>query len=86
MIAIEERGVELHAAYETGGDTEGDYHPVIGLRIVSAGLPSIVPRTGGNVDIGAVDGGFGVDEVGGVGEEFVGEREDAGADGGGGEV
>lgn len=86
MIAIEEGGVDLYAAHKAAGDAKRDYHPVKGLRIVSPGFPPIVPGAGGDVDTGAVDGGFRVDEAGGVGEELVGEGEDAGAEGGGGEV
>jgi len=53
---------------------------------MSAGFPAIVPGAGGDVNVRAVDRGFGFYKVRGVGEELVGEGEDAGAEGGGGEV
>ena len=50
------------------------------------GLPSIVPRTGFNEDAGFFDGGMWGEEVGGGGEEFVGEGVDCGAERGGDEI
>ena len=50
------------------------------------GLPAIVPRARFDEVAGPMDGFRGVDEVGGGGEELVGEREDAGGQRGGDEV
>ncbi len=50
------------------------------------GLPAIVPSARFDKDARAADGRGGVNEVGGRGEELVGEGEDAGGEGGGDEV
>ena len=86
MIAVEEGGVDFHTLNETGGHAERDYHPVERVGVVAAGFPPVVPGSGGDVNAGAVDWGSGIYEVGSVGEELVGAGEDAGPEGGGGEV
>ena len=48
---------------------------------MSPGLPAIVPSSCVGEDAGFADGRFGVVEVLGGGEPFVGEGEDAGAEG-----
>ena len=51
-----------------------------------AGLPAIVPSARVDKIPGPADGCRGGDEVGGRGKELVGERENAGGQGGGDEV
>lgn len=63
VIAVEEGGVDFRGGDGAGGDAEGDYDPVVGERVVAAGLPAIVP--GARVDemAFALDGGCGSEEV-----------------------
>lgn len=49
-------------------------------------FPAIVPGSGEDEDAWFADGGCGGSEVGGFGEPFVGEGEDAGAEGFGEEI
>lgn len=51
-----------------------------------SGLPPVIPRPGFDEDAGFADGGAGGEQVGGWGEEFVGEGVDGGVEGGGDEV
>ena len=51
-----------------------------------SGLPTIIPSASGDEDAGTVDWGKRVEQIGCWGEEFVGERQDAGGEGGRNEV
>lgn len=53
---------------------------------MAAGFPAVVPSSGEDEFGFVLDGGLGVDEVGGVGEPFVGAGEDLAAESCGGEV
>lgn len=62
------------------GDTELDHGPVVGLGVVPAGLPAIVPGTGMYEHSGTVDWGCRREEIGGRGEVVVGAGEDGGVE------
>lgn len=86
VVAGEEGGVDLDAGDDSRGDAEADDHPVEGRGVVAARFPAVEPGAGVDHFAGFVDGGLGVEEVGGWGEVFVGEGEDFAAEGGGDEV
>lgn len=48
---------------------------------MTAGLPAVIPGAGEDKFGLVLDGGLGVDEVGGVGEPFVGAAKDLAAEG-----
>ena len=81
MVAGEESGVDFNAGDCPGCYAEADDDPVEGLGVVATGFPAVVPGAGEDEFGSVLDGGLGVDEVGGVGEPFVGAGEDLATEG-----
>ena len=77
LVAVEEGGVDFDALDFAGSDAEPEDYPVERLGVVSSCLPAIIPCSGVGEDAWLADGLFGVVEVLGGGEPFVGEGEDA---------
>ncbi|KFY75568.1 hypothetical protein V499_04452 [Pseudogymnoascus sp. VKM F-103] len=86
VVAGEEGGVDFDAGDCAGGDAETDDGPVEGGGVVAPRFPAVEPGAGVDHFAGFVDGGLGVEEVGGGGEVFIGAGEDFAAEGGGNEV
>ena len=81
MVAGEKSGVDFNSRDGAGCHAETDDNPVEWLGVVTAGFPAVVPGTGEDEFGSVLDGGLGVDEVGGVGEPFVGAGEDLATEG-----
>jgi hypothetical protein len=81
LVAVEERRIDFDAFDFAGSDAKAEDDPVERLGIVAPGFPAVVPGSGVCEDARFADGRFGVVEVLGGGEPFVGEGEDAGAEG-----
>lgn len=86
MVPVEVRRVDFDSRDAPGCDAQADDDPVEGVRVVAAGFPPVVPGAGVDEVARFADRGGGREEVGGGGEPFVGEGEDAGAEGRGDEV
>ena len=81
LVAVEEGRVDFDALDFTGSDAEAEDYPVEGLGVVASCLPAVVPCSCVGEDTWFADGRLGVVEVLCGGEPFVGEGEDAGAEG-----
>lgn len=81
LVAVEEGRVDFDALDFTGSDAEAEDYPVERLGVVSSCLPTIIPCSGIGEDAWFADWRFGVVEVLGGGEPFVGEGEDARSEG-----
>lgn len=77
LVAVEEGCVDFDALDFAGGDAEAEDYPVERLCVVSSCLPAIIPCSRVGEDAWLADGLFGVVEVLGGGEPFVGEGKDA---------
>ena len=77
LVAVEEGGVDFDAFDFAGGDAEAEDYPVERLGVVAFCFPAVVPGAGVGEDAWFADGGFGVVEVFGGGEPFVGEGKDS---------
>lgn len=74
VVAGEVGGIDLKSG-NVSGVAELDNAPVVVGGVVAAGLPAIVPGSGGDEATGGRDGGGGSQEVGAIGEPLVGESE-----------
>jgi hypothetical protein len=81
LVAVEESRVDFDALHFAGRDAEAEDYPVERLGVVSPCLPAIIPCSCVGEDTWFTDGRFGVVEVLGGGEPFVGEGEDARSEG-----
>lgn len=86
MVTVKEGRVNFDAGNGAGSDAETDDDPVEGLGVVTTGFPAVVPGASEDEAGFILDWGFGVEEVGCVGEPFVGAGEDLPAKGRGCEV
>ena len=59
VVAVEEGGVDFHAADDAACDAEFDDDPVVGGGVVAAGFPAVEPGAGVNVVVLAANGGGG---------------------------
>jgi hypothetical protein len=81
LVAVEERRIDFDSFDFAGSYTEAEDDPVERLGIVAPSFPAVVPGSCVCENAWFADGRFGVVEVLCGGEPFVGEREDAGAEG-----
>ena len=86
VVAVEEARVELDAADGAAVHAEAVHDVVVGMRVVAAGLPAVVPGALRGEDAGFLDRGSGRGEVCGRTEEFVGGVEETGVQARGEEV
>lgn len=81
LVAVEEGRVDFDAVDFAGSDAEAEDYPVEGLGVVASCLPAVIPCSCVGEDAWFADGRLGVVEVLCGGEPFIGEGEDAGAEG-----
>jgi hypothetical protein len=80
VVAIEVRRVYFDALDFARSYAQAQDNIIVFCSVVAAGFPAIIPGTGEDEDAWFANWRGGCGEVGGFGEPFVAEGEDAGAE------